>query len=90
MRVGTATGTYPSDSTIPYPYPSKKFYPSGYPYILAGIKSYPYPYPHGHFYPSGNPYPLGKSKIPIYQSLKILNKRIKTTSTSHVTNHMIT
>jgi hypothetical protein len=59
--LGMATGTYPSGSTIPYPYPSKKFYPSGYPYILAGIKSYPYPYPRGYFYPSGNPYPLGKS-----------------------------
>jgi hypothetical protein len=56
-----ATGTYPSGSTIAYPYPSKKNYPSGYPYILAGIKSYPYPYPRGYFYPSGNPYPLVKS-----------------------------
>jgi hypothetical protein len=34
----------------------KKIYPSGYPYILAGIKSYSYPYPCGYFYPSGNPY----------------------------------
>jgi hypothetical protein len=59
LGVGMATGTYPSGSTIPYPYHQKKFYPSGYPYILAGIKSYPYPYPRGYFYPSGNPYPLG-------------------------------
>jgi hypothetical protein len=43
------------------PVPIKKFYPSGYSYILEGIKSYPYPYPREYFYPSGNPYLLGKS-----------------------------
>jgi hypothetical protein len=54
-------GYIPVGQYHPYPYPSKKLYSSGYPYIRAGIKSYPYPYPRGYFYPSGNPYPLGKS-----------------------------
>jgi hypothetical protein len=31
------TGMYQSDSIIPYPYLSKKFYPSSYPYKVAGI-----------------------------------------------------
>lgn len=59
--LGMATCTYPS--TVPFYIRThqKKFYPSGYSYILADIKFYSYPYSRGYFYPSGNPYPLEKS-----------------------------
>jgi hypothetical protein len=56
-----ATGIYTSGNNIPYSYPSKKVYSSGYPYMITGIKSYTYSYPRGYFYPLCNPYPLEKS-----------------------------
>jgi hypothetical protein len=51
--LGMATGTYPSGSTIPYPYPSKKILPVGLPIYTRGYKILPIPVPARVFLPIG-------------------------------------
>jgi hypothetical protein len=51
--LGMATGTYPSGSTISYPYPSKKILPVGLPIYIHGYKILPIPVPARVFLPVG-------------------------------------
>jgi hypothetical protein len=53
VQLGMATGTYPSGSTIPYPYPSKKILPVGLPIYTRGYKILPIPVPARVFLPVG-------------------------------------
>jgi hypothetical protein len=64
-RLGMATSTYLSGSTISYTYPLKKFLPVGLPIYARGYKILPIPIPARVISPVG------------HQSLKILNKHTK-------------